>query len=378
MVVIPTPTPSPSYLFDTLTYLIKRPEKYEKRNFSVSVIFSARDEEENVVECLESLLQQTYKPVQIIAINDGSKDKTGEILDSYSREIKVYHNPSPQGKTLSIRQHLHELQGELTLTADADTLYDINFLDEIRTPFSDSKVAAVCGFVYSRKNKSNSLAEEFVTRARSNEYYLSKYRKEAQSRRDAVYVLSGASTVVRTLALKEVGIPLRNETEDLDFTWTLHELSKKMKKQGYKIKYQPSAKAFTREPKNRRELFEQEGRWYRGAWQNLFQHGREIVKAKFSIPFQVIEGVPLSLVWLSLPAIALYRPEWVLTFLALDFPATYIPTLYHAKKDKKLKEVIQGIPAYYLGMRTLNHAALLYGLGKTLKDWIKGKRKWRH
>jgi len=368
-------TPSPSYVLDTV-YFIKGDNEYEKKDFSFGVVLSARDEEKTITECIDSILNQTYKPKQIIAVNDGSADKTGKILDSYSREIKVIHHDIPKGKVHSIMECVKELYDtDLTFIADADTVYHEKHLDEIRTPFSDEKVGAVCGTVFSYKNKNENLSEKFIRSGRLNEYLLAKYRKIGQSNRRALYVLPGSCIAVRTGILKETGIPQRTEVEDLDCTWLWQEM-------GYDTVYWQDAIAYTKEPENMRELLAQGGRWYRGTWQTLFIHGRRPIKSKrkrlvSTTWLQLGEGIPLSAVWLGLPIIALYDPIWALTYLAIDAASFLPPMLYYAKKEKKLVEAVKAIPAYY-GIRSLYASALLYGFGKTLRDWAKGKRKWIH
>ncbi|MEZ6084155.1 MAG: glycosyltransferase family 2 protein [Phycisphaerae bacterium] len=52
----------------------------------LSVLVSAKDEEDNIEACIESLLRQDYPNLEIIAINDRSDDRTGEILDQMQRK----------------------------------------------------------------------------------------------------------------------------------------------------------------------------------------------------------------------------------------------------------------------------------------------------
>ena len=59
----------------------------------LSVIIPVYDVEKYVAECLESVMQQTYKNLEIIVINDGTKDKSAIIAKEYAcidNRIKVY------------------------------------------------------------------------------------------------------------------------------------------------------------------------------------------------------------------------------------------------------------------------------------------------
>ena len=60
----------------------------------LSIIVPAFNIEKYISRCLENLINQNYKNIEIIVVNDGSNDKTGEIIDSYAQRdsrIKVIH-----------------------------------------------------------------------------------------------------------------------------------------------------------------------------------------------------------------------------------------------------------------------------------------------
>jgi chlorobactene glucosyltransferase len=51
----------------------------------VSIIIPARDEEENISDCLDSLLKQDYPNLEIIVVNDSSIDKTENVIKEYQK-----------------------------------------------------------------------------------------------------------------------------------------------------------------------------------------------------------------------------------------------------------------------------------------------------
>ena len=66
-------------------------------NELISIIVPAYRVECYIDKCLESLVNQTYKELQIIIIDDNSPDKTGEIADKWAgrdSRIEVIHNTS--------------------------------------------------------------------------------------------------------------------------------------------------------------------------------------------------------------------------------------------------------------------------------------------
>src|SRR5919108_1061803 len=98
----------------------------------VSVVLPARDEQNNIQKCLDSLLRQDYQNYEIIAVNDCSTDATGEILhklaaSSSERKITIVnleHKPADWvGKNWACFQGYKRSSGQVLLFTDADTIH---------------------------------------------------------------------------------------------------------------------------------------------------------------------------------------------------------------------------------------------------------------
>ena len=50
----------------------------------VSVLIAAYNEEENILECIDSIINQTYNNIEVIVVDDGSTDNTLHLLESYN------------------------------------------------------------------------------------------------------------------------------------------------------------------------------------------------------------------------------------------------------------------------------------------------------
>jgi cellulose synthase/poly-beta-1,6-N-acetylglucosamine synthase-like glycosyltransferase len=101
----------------------------------VSIILPARNEEEFIGKCLESLINQDYKNYEIIVIDDSSEDKTGEIISEYAKKypkiIPVSAKPKPDGwmgKNWACMEGYRKSTGELLLFTDADTNHAKNVI----------------------------------------------------------------------------------------------------------------------------------------------------------------------------------------------------------------------------------------------------------
>ena len=120
---------------------VKRlPKKYP----FLSVLIPCRNEEENVENCIKSLLSQDYPKFEIIALDDSSNDRTYEILLRLCKEnpskIKVLKGkPLPSGwtgKNWACHQLSEEARGEWFVFVDADTKHSPSFL---KTAYSIAK-----------------------------------------------------------------------------------------------------------------------------------------------------------------------------------------------------------------------------------------------
>ncbi|MEW6604265.1 MAG: glycosyltransferase [Thermoproteota archaeon] len=96
----------------------------------VSVILPARNEERYISRCLDSLIAQDYSNFEIIAINDSSADRTGEIMKEYAaRDSRVVYIDAPAkpegwaGKNWACHQGYRRATGEVLLFTDADTAH---------------------------------------------------------------------------------------------------------------------------------------------------------------------------------------------------------------------------------------------------------------
>lgn len=98
----------------------------------VSIALCVYNGEKFLVEQLESLVHQTYSPLEIIAVDDRSTDGSYEILKKYSKEypfFKVYENDVNLGFVKNFEKALSLCSGEYIALCDQDDIWD---LDKIR------------------------------------------------------------------------------------------------------------------------------------------------------------------------------------------------------------------------------------------------------
>jgi len=126
-----------------------------KKQFLVTVLIPARNEQHNISTCLNSLLIQNYPKdkLEIIVIDDDSDDKTGEIVESYSSKYPyirlIYLGQCPAGvspKKRALQVGVAAAEGEIIVTTDADCWTSPNWISEMMTHF-ERDVGMVIGYV---------------------------------------------------------------------------------------------------------------------------------------------------------------------------------------------------------------------------------------
>ena len=113
----------------------------------ISVIVAAYNVESYVEKCIESLLKQTYTNLEIIIVEDGSKDKTWEVLQKYqkNKKIKLLKNPENKGLSYSRNRGLENASGDYIGYIDSDDYVEENYYEAMLSKLKSEKSdIAVC------------------------------------------------------------------------------------------------------------------------------------------------------------------------------------------------------------------------------------------
>ncbi len=120
---------------------------------SVNVILAARNEEDNIDACLESLAALRYSgPLHIIVVDDQSTDATGDIMRRWNERAPQLHIMRTEGiihdlrgKANAIAQALERTSGEIILTTDADCIVPPDWVERTVEQYVE-RTGCVCGF----------------------------------------------------------------------------------------------------------------------------------------------------------------------------------------------------------------------------------------
>lgn len=121
---------------------------------SVSIIVAARNEEKNILECMQSLDKIEFREnkIEIILVDDNSTDGTSEIIDEFilgkakfKKIIPTKQKGELKGKTLAIANAIEFTSNEIIITTDADCTVSPTWAKRIASYYVDENVAMVDG-----------------------------------------------------------------------------------------------------------------------------------------------------------------------------------------------------------------------------------------
>lgn len=122
----------------------------------ISTIIPVFNEEKDIRECINSLLDQTYKDFEIIIVDDGSTDKTTEVVkEMQSREKIVLLSQNHLGPGIARNFGAKKARGKILVFVDADMVFDKNFIEMLSKPIREGKVKGSFSkeeYVYNQEN----------------------------------------------------------------------------------------------------------------------------------------------------------------------------------------------------------------------------------
>ena len=227
------------------------PAKKIRKYLAVTIAIPAYNEEKGIAETIQSAINLDYPKdkLEIIIINDGSKDRTKQVVKEF---INSHHdcniiliNQSNQGKGAALNNALKKARGEIFIPFDADSTIREDALQKIIPEFEEKDMGAVLPLMKVRDPKN------ILEKIQWCEYLINLFYKKLMSSLDCVSVAPGPFSAYRTSIVKKVGgFDESNLTEDL-------EISLRLQKSNYKLKQLFSTEVYTRVPRTLKAFFRQ-------------------------------------------------------------------------------------------------------------------------
>lgn len=306
------------------TYFYRRersPEQLAPTDFHpfVSIILPAYEEEAMIGRTIEFLLELDYPDFEVIVVNDGSTDRTSEVVSHYlsSGKVRLLDKQINEGKAMALNDAVPICRGEILLFLDSDILVTAALLKNMVPHFMGTRVGAVTG--NPRVDNRGSLLRDLQALEFTS---IISVQRRAQRIWGRVLTASGAVMALRKSALLELGgFSPDMATEDIDVTWRLQRAF-------WDVRYEPSAVVWMQVPPTLPELWKQRGRWARGLAQVLVRHRTVLTtwtnRRLWPVYYEAAASILWAYVFLAVTA------YWVASFAAGHAPmgASPIPNLW--------------------------------------------------
>lgn len=337
----------------------------------VSIIVPAYNEEVTVINTINSLLKLEYPRFDIIFVDDGSSDRTYEVVNQAfgnNAAVKIFTKPNG-GKASALNYAINHTESDYVVCIDADTQLKSDAIYHLMACFTDEEIGAVAGTV-KVGNETN-----MITLWQSIEYITAQNMdRRAFDLINSITVVPGAIGAFRKEAISEAG-GFTSDTlaEDCDLTMRILKL-------GYVIRNCGDAIAYTEAPETVKMLLKQRFRWSFGVMQSFWKNRDALFNKKYR--FFGMVGMPNILLFqIILPLfspladlmmiLALFepKPERLLTyygvFLLVDFVVSIIAFRMEREDYRKL--------IYIIPQRFMWRQLMYYVLFKSVRKALKGE-----
>ncbi|MBS3051466.1 MAG: glycosyltransferase family 2 protein [Candidatus Aenigmarchaeota archaeon] len=304
------------------------PDKlYRKFCPRLSVIIPAHNEEKYISKTIESVRKSDYRnKMEIIVVNDGSTDKTAEIVSALSRtqkKIRLF-SMKHSGKSAALNFGIKKAKYDIVAFVDADSTLERKSLMKLVEPLADRNISISSGIIRARHTRNP------LSWFQDIDYISSSGWRYACDKINATYISPGFAAFRKQDLMKVGGFASDTLTEDLDTTLM-------MRRSGYGAAM-TRALMFTSVPSTLRSLVRQRIRWGRGSIQTAKKHSGLIFSRNrigfysfpmhlFWYPFSLFY-LPFAIYWMfavyfsssiSLPlATAVFFVKWVTVYGIAD------------------------------------------------------------
>lgn len=233
----------------------------------VSVVVPAFNESAGIEAAVRSLAASDYPELEIIVVDDGSSDGTGEIVEGLdSAQVQVLRRPN-RGKAAALNTAVAQAKHGIIIAVDADTIFEEGTVRRLVRPFADKRVGAVAGNAKVGNRRGILGIWQHID-------YVTGFNLDRRlyDVLGCMPTVPGAIGGFRREALQAVG-GFSSDTlaEDTDVTIALG-------RAGWKIVYAEDARGYTETPASLSDLWRQRYRWSFGTMQSVWKHRSAIVR----------------------------------------------------------------------------------------------------
>ncbi|MHB8483643.1 MAG: glycosyltransferase family 2 protein [Nitrospiria bacterium] len=241
----------------------------------ISVIVPAYNEEKTLRSCLESILASDYPDFEVIVVNDGSTDRTGNVVfDLIQKNKIIYLQQENGGKARALNLGASVATGKVILYTDADSIFLPDTIQLMVRWFSDFSIDAVCG--NDKPLTTGTLLQKVLA---VTSHIGTGFVRRALSVIGVLPIITGNLGAIRKKIFNEIGGFYPTWGEDLDITFRLHMAKKKMI-------FDPSPVIRADCPAGLSGLWRQRTRWVR-SYLKISRLHKELFNPASALPFSL-------------------------------------------------------------------------------------------
>ncbi len=340
----------------------------------VSIVVPAFNEAVGIVRAVRSLAASDYPELEVIVVDDGSTDGTGELVERLQLEgVTVVRQPN-MGKPAALNHGIATARHDVLVLVDADTVFEPETLGRLVQPFRDPGVGAASG------NTKVGNRHGLLGRWQHIEYVMGfNLDRRLYDVLRCMPTVPGAIGAFRRQALAEIGgISDATLAEDTDATIGLG-------RAGWQIVYVEEARAWTEAPSSLGALWRQRYRWCYGTLQSIWKHkaafwrkGEERIGRR-ALPYLVLFQIALPLLAPLIDLFSIYGllflgARWVGIYWAI-FTALQLALGWYAfRLDRESPWSLVAMPLQQLVYRQLMYLVVI----ESVLTALRGNRlPWR-
>lgn len=284
----------------------------------ISIVVPAYNEQETIIDNINSLLALNYPIYEVVVVNDGSKDDTlNKIINTFNlRRVDLDLNvqipcnkirgvyssfeipnlllvdKENGGKADALNAGINVSRYPLFCGIDADCLIEKNALLRIVKPFLNYEETIAVGGIVRIANgcviKEGKVVEAKLPKNIIVKFQIIEYFRAFLTSRvgwevlNALLIISGAFGLFKKSAVIKVGGYQKTIGEDMELTLRLHEYFRENKIK-YKVDFTSDAVCWTQAPDSLKGLGTQRVRWQRGLMDSILKHKKMIFNPKYGI-----------------------------------------------------------------------------------------------
>ena len=355
----------------------------------ITILVPCYNEAENAEETVSTAAAVDYPEFEIIAVNDGSRDNTAEVLNGLAGRIpglRVVHLAQNQGKATAMNTGALLAKHEILVCIDGDALLDPQALRWIARAFRRGNVGGLAGNPRIRNRPS------LLGRLQVGEFSsIIGLIRRAQTMYGRLFTVSGVICAFRKRGLEDAGWwSPRTITDDIDVTWRIQVA-------GWRVIYEPNAVVWILMPETLRGLWNQRLRWAEGGAQMMVDFFWPMVRGKAPSLLPTYLNNLLSVVWsyvmlfslcvgilwavglappAVLPGFQLVPEWWGLTLTITYLAQALVSHLVERRYEKDILKSLFWIIWYPLAFWMLSTATSVVALPRALFRPRKERTTW--